>query len=119
MAHPAATGISFKPSEREFRIRPHRGSQPIKYTVFMAPAAVQAAFQVAAGVFAGTLPLLAVIGWAAFQQTQRLGRIESQLDELGKDLKSIGVRTATSETKIAVIESKLDGPRIIAPAASR
>jgi hypothetical protein len=83
------------------------------------PAALQAALQVAAGVFAGTLPLLAVIGWAAFQQTQRLGRIELQLDELGKDLKSIGVRTGASETKIAVIESRLDGPRIIVPAAPR
>lgn len=72
--------------------------------------------QVCADVFAGTLPLIGVIGWAAFTQNLRLGRIEGQLDELGKDLKALGIRTPAVETKVAVIETKLDRPTIVAPA---
>jgi hypothetical protein len=48
--------------------------------------------QNAAGVFLGSFPLMCLIGWAAFQQGQRLSRIETQLDRLGDDLKSVGVR---------------------------
>lgn len=71
--------------------------------------------QVCTGVFVGTLPLLGVIGWAAFMQDKRLTRIESQLDELGKDLKALGIRMSNAETKVAVVEAKLDRPHIVAP----
>ncbi len=52
-----------------------------------------AVFQQFLGVFVATLPLMGVIGWAAFAQNQRLGRIETQLDLLGIDLKALGVRS--------------------------
>ena len=61
--------------------------------------------QVCAGVFVGVLPLVGVIGWAAFQQNARLGRIEKQLDELGSDLKAFGVRMSNVETKVSVLET--------------
>jgi len=70
-------------------------------------------FQNAAGVFLGSFPLMCLIGWAAFQQGQRLSRIETQLDRLGDDLKGVGVRVAGHDTKIGVIETKLDGPRLV------
>lgn len=69
----------------------------------------------AAGVFLGSLPLLGVIGWASFPQNSRLSRIESQLDELGKDLKALGIRVSSSETEMAIIKTKLDRP-VISPA---
>ena len=69
-------------------------------------------------VFAATLPLVGVIGWAAFAQNarfdamdRRLGRIEYQLDELGKDLKSLGLRTNEHETRITVLERQ--SPRLV------
>lgn len=69
--------------------------------------------QNAAGAFLGSLPLMCLIGWSAFPQGQRLARIEQQLDKLGDDLKSVGVRVAGHDTKIGVIEAKLDGPRLV------
>ncbi len=70
-------------------------------------------FQTALSVSLGGVPLMGIIGWAAFQQTQRLGRIEKQLDELGADLKVLGVRVNTHDTKLAVIETHLNLPKIV------
>lgn len=64
-------------------------------------------FQQFLGVFVATLPLMGVIGWAAFAQNQRLGRIETQLDLLGSDLKALGVRSNGHETRITVLETRM------------
>jgi hypothetical protein len=72
------------------------------------------------GVFSGTLPLVGTIFWAAFQQNarfdaitqrfesvdKRLGRIESQIDTLIK-------QGAEHNTRIAVIETKLGGEKLV------
>ena len=78
--------------------------------------ALQQMITTVAGVFIGSLPLVGVIGWAAFTQNNRLNRIEAQLDELGKDLKNLGIRVSNIEIRVSVAETKLDGPRFIAPA---
>jgi hypothetical protein len=65
-------------------------------------------FQTALGVSLRGLPLVGVIGWAAFQQSQRLARIEKHLDDLGTDLKALGLRVNTHDTKLAVIEAHLN-----------
>jgi len=63
-------------------------------------AGLETVLPAAIGVFTGTLPLVGVIGWAAFQNNARLGRIEKALDTLGEDLKSLGIRTSTAETNL-------------------
>jgi hypothetical protein len=75
--------------------------------------AMTPAFQQFLAVFLGTLPLVGVIGWAALTQNQRLSRIESQLDALGRDMKELGVRTAGHETRISVLETRIEGPRVV------
>jgi hypothetical protein len=64
-------------------------------------------------VFCATIPLIGVIGWAAFTQDKRLGRIETQLDALGNDLKSLGIRANEHEVKIVRLETRIEGPRMI------
>lgn len=75
-------------------------------------------------VFVATLPLVGVIGWAAFQQNsrfdmltqsinQRMDRLEKRLDQLGDDLKSLGVRANDHDVRIAKLETRLDAPRMV------
>ena len=75
-------------------------------------------------VFIATLPLVGVIGWAALQQNSRfdmltqsfnhrMDRLEKRLDELGDDMKSLGVRINEHEVRIAKVETRLDGPRMV------
>ena len=93
-------------------------------------------------VFLATLPLVGVIGWAAFQQNSRfdmlggslnkrmdmldkridmlgdsinhrMDRLEKRLDDLGEDLKSLGVRVNDHDVRIAKVETRLDNPRLV------
>ncbi len=64
-------------------------------------------------VFLATLPLVGVIGWAAFVQERRLARIESQLDSLGQRLEGLGMRVNDHDVRIARVETRLDNPRLV------
>lgn len=74
---------------------------------------IQQFVQVCAGVFIGTLPLVAMIGWAAFQNNHRLGLIEDRLKTIETKLDALTIRIGSNETKIAVIEAKIDGQKLI------
>lgn len=77
--------------------------------------------QSALGIFVGTLPLLGVIAWAPFQQSQRLSRLENQVDGLTSRMNTqfdtvngkLDHAITDHGKRIAVIETKIDGPHLV------
>lgn len=66
----------------------------------------------AVSVFLGTLPLLGTILWGLPQNERRLSAIEKHMDSIESKIERYGEKINSSETKIAVIETRLDGPRL-------
>ena len=65
-------------------------------------------------VFLATLPMVGVIGWAAFNNSTLLNEILKRLDRIENELRAMGLRVNDHEVRIAKVETRLDNPRLVA-----